>query len=192
MATETLIVIYHRCCLATGEVRAPGCKNINKTFCSSIRHYFELIWGGSFSQRKALFLTFGPSGCAALWKQNSVKDVTTLAWKTLWKVVSTWSFLTHVLMIILCGTRPKSICQWGLQTWAYLIWTVRKCPLVWWDQISISLSLSLLFMDGLSFRLMCKPDSYQSSCRNPVCNSVGESKVPPELELSSLWRHQWC
>lgn len=39
----------------------------------------------------------------------------------------------------------------------------------------LSLSPSLLFMDGLSFRLMCKPDSYQSSRPNPASVIVLES-----------------
>lgn len=106
--------------------------------------------GGGVFQRKAqgwkqnwIFLIFDLSGCAALWKQqNPVKDVTTLAWKTLKKSHEYMKLFNTLLMIISCGTRPESICQWRLQTWAYLIWAVRKCPLVWWDQISISLSLS--------------------------------------------------
>lgn len=100
-----------------------------------------------------------------------------MVWKTLWKrkVVSAWMFLTE-------GTDDYIRQQQGLNQYGSedcrpeLIWFGLSGSALWSDETKFQfLSLSLLFMDGLSFRLMCKPDSYQSSRQNPMSVIVSES-----------------
>lgn len=91
------------------------------------------------------------------------------------KFVSTWIFLTRDTDD--CIMRHKAWINMRVRTADSSLFDLDWGSALWSDETKfqfLSPSLSLLFMDGLSFRLMCKPDSYQSSCRNPASVMVSE------------------
>lgn len=132
-----------------------------------------------------------PSNCQVvlhLWKQNSINDVPTLAWKTFkesrkyMKLLNTCTddYIVRHKALIKMLVRTVDLSLFDLDCEEVPFGLMRP-------NFNFSLSPSLLFMDGLSFRLMCKPDSYQSSRPNPASVIVSES-----LKCLQKWNFHPC